>query len=127
MLFDYLTGQMDRHLDNLAILSKDKQIAWYKLYDNGLALGANYSNNIAIERLKSGFFDSRVGSSAEIREELLRYKEILKINNLRLSALNEGKLYEIIDESDVYNQIGSNRRKAMVDFITRQKADIESW
>ena len=128
LIIDYLTGQLDRHMDNMAILEKNGKPTWYKLYDNGLALGGNYSNtDIAIKRLNSGFFNTRVGSSTEIREELIKYKNSMKLGKIILPAITYRSVSSIIDACDIYNQLCKSRRESMVNFMLRQKKDIESW
>lgn len=123
MAFDYLIGQEDRHLNNLAILKMGKNINLYKLYDNGLALSSYLSNNIAIERLKHDFFNSRVGSSKDITNALHKYSGIIS-SRINLNSINFDIIYKIIEDCDRYKEIVKNGKVEMAKFVCKQAENL---
>lgn len=125
IIFDFIIGQQDRHLENLAVLRVDnRKIRWYPLYDNGFCLSACSSHDIAIEELNRGFYASRMGDSSDIEQAILDFRHIIFPDDLRnlikYNKLNENIILNIIDRADKYNQMPNNRRIAITKFIIRQ-------
>lgn len=125
ILFDFITGQRDRHLENISIYSKDGKIGLYPLYDNGLCCFSTESNDNAIIFLRNGFYTSRMGTDEEILNAILKYKNILNIKNFKsiinLDNINYDILHRIIKHSDKYNQLPENRIEETIKFILKQK------
>lgn len=131
IIFDYILGQHDRHLENIAVYRENNnRIVWYPLYDNGLCCFSSYSNDTAIECLDRGFYSSRMGFSEEILKAIQKYRQAIFPNDLRklikYNKINYNILMNIIDKSDKYNQMGAKRREATARFIMRQIKDIHS-
>lgn len=131
IIFDFIMGQQDRHLENLAIEHMDNgKIRWYPLYDNGLCLSSYSSHDIAMIELKNGWYSSRIGQSSWIEENILRFRKLIYPGDLRnlvkYHKLNAEVLMHLIDKSDKYNQIPESRRTAMVDFMMKQVKMIHS-
>lgn len=131
IIFDYILGQHDRHLENIAIYRKNNnRIVWYPLYDNGLCCFSSYSNDTAIEYLDRGFYSSRMGFSEDILEAIQKYRQIIFPDDLRklikYNNINYSILMSIIDKSDKYNQMVLKRRESTARFIMRQISDIHN-
>lgn len=129
ILFDYITGQHDRHLENLALIKRDRIYTWYPLYDNGICCFSVLSNDTAIEALNKGFFDTRIGTSYEILEALYKYRNTIYKGNIldivNYSKVNKELLLNIIDRADKYKQLGIRRREATANFIMKQIETID--
>lgn len=128
IMLDYLVGQQDRHMENLAFIHNRDRLTFYPLYDNGLALYAQMSNSIYKDRLRSGKFTSRMGNSEEIYmtlKELRKRFSNTPINSIiRIDSLNSGVIDKIIKEEDRYNEITSERRRDMVYAIMIRKEEL---
>lgn len=130
IVFDYLVGQMDRHLENLAIIKDGKRIYWYKLYDNGLALQSHLGNETAIGMLKNGTYSSRMGNDREIMKFISdRTREsAYGINCIDTGRMDLDTIYSIINNCDVYNEIIKERKIEMAKFVVRQAMKLnEVW
>ena len=79
IIFDYITAQHDRHLENLSIYRTNSSYIWYPLYDNGLCCFSFEDNEHANNSLKRGFFQGRMGGSLEILETLNEYRDLIFI------------------------------------------------
>jgi len=128
VLLDYLVGQQDRHMENLAFVGNRDKLIFYPLYDNGLALYGNKSNSVYKEYISSGRFESRMGSSEDIYRTLKNIKATfsgVSINKIiKLEFINRKVINDIIKEEDRYNEIIAERRKDMTDFIIRKKEEL---
>ena len=129
IIFDYILGQHDRHLENLSVYKqKNNRVVWYPLYDNGLCCFSSYSNDTAIECLDRGFYSSRMGFSEDILKTIKQYRNLIFPNDLKqlikYNNINYDVVMKIIDKSDKYKQIGIKRREATANFIMRQIKDI---
>ncbi|MBO5389211.1 MAG: HipA domain-containing protein [Lachnospiraceae bacterium] len=129
IIFDYILGQQDRHLENISIyMGNKKNIKLYPLYDNGLCCFASYANDAAIECLDRGFYSSRMGFSEDIYKAICLYRNIIFKDDLRklikYNLLNKNRILNIIDKADKYNQMNMKRREATANFIMRQTTDI---
>lgn len=128
IIFDYIMGQMDRHLENLSVYQSIKGIKWYPLYDNGLCCFSHCSSTAVIEALNNGFYNSRMGSDTEILEAITKYRPIIwpgDLNELiKYKNLSKEKINEIIIKADKYKQIGKERRIATINFIYNQALKI---
>lgn len=125
IIFDFIMGQQDRHLENLAVeRTSDRKIKWYPLYDNGFCLSACSSHDTAITELGRGFYSSRMGDSSYIEENILAFRKLIFPDDLRklirYQNMNIALLLQIIDKSDKYNQIPQSRRQAIANFMMLQ-------
>ncbi len=125
---DYLTGQQDRHMENLAFIRDRDNIQFYPLYDNGLSMHAVKSNSICCDYLYSNKYSSRMGNSSEIYNALKRekgqFKNLSIENIIKISNISDVILHNIIREEDRYKQINNEREKAMVSFIMQKKKEL---
>lgn len=125
IIFDFLTGQRDRHLENIGVYRRDNKISLYPLYDNGISCFSTESNDNAITFLNNGFYSSRMGTDEEILTVIMKYKRIFSILDLNtiinLRNLNYNTLYNIIKHSDKYNQMSERRIEATIEFILNQR------
>lgn len=130
IIFDFIMGQQDRHLENLAVIEVSNRTVWYPLYDNGLCLSACSSHDAAITELNNGWYSSRMGDSSDIEQAILDFRHIIFPDDLRklirYDRLNSNVLLNIIDKSDKYNQIPQSRRMAIVKFMMLQAKMIHS-
>lgn len=128
IIFDYIMGQMDRHLENLSIYRDNRNTTWYPLYDNGLCCFSFYLNDSAIECLKMGHYSSRMGLDSDILEAIIKYRNIIWPGDLRqlihYDRLSPEVIEKIILKADKYKQIGKERRQATVNFIYNQAIKI---
>lgn len=129
IIFDFIMGQHDRHLENLSVYKKKKEIVWYPLYDNGLCCFSTYANDASIDCLKRGFYSSRMGQSDDIIEAIIKYRKTIwdgDLNKLiHYKNLSKKKIYDIIDKADKYNQIGKERKTETANFIFKQAVIID--
>lgn len=131
IIFDYILGQQDRHLENLSIYKKsNNQKIWYPLYDNGFCCFSVYDNDTAIQCLNNRFYSSRIGQSEDILNTLYKYRQLIFKDDLRkiirYDKLNKELILKIIDKADKYNQMTEKRRDATADFILKQAKDIHT-
>ena len=123
LIFDFIVGQIDRHMDNLAIYNDGRVIHLYPLYDNGLCCFSSFSNDTAIQCLNNGFYSSRNGNDVEIYDALKYYRNIYH-GDLRdiiyYHRINYDVLNSIIDKSNKYNQLSAKRKEATIQFILKQ-------
>jgi len=132
IIFDYITGQHDRHLENISIYKNmnNRTIVMYPLYDNGLCCFSIYNNEDAIERLQKRFYPSRMGSSDEIMDAIIKYRHIIYpdnlINIIQYNNVNKDIIMNIINRSDKYKQMKPDRKEAIAEFILSQIKDIHN-
>lgn len=130
VIFDFILGQLDRHMENLAVYRHNGNLSWYPLYDNGFCCFSTDSNDNAIERLNKGFYFSRMGSDSEILNDLINFRDIIYPGDLRniikYHMISKDLLYKLIDKSDKYNQMCETRRQATIQFICKQCECIHS-
>jgi len=129
LAFDFLTGQIDRHLLNIAFTQTKKgTLNLYELYDNGLALYSMRDDDTAINWLNKGNYSGRMGNGEHVYEAL-RYALCLcnsKITNfIQLDKINYNVVLDIIQNSDRYEQIIPERAEAMAKFICRQSDKLK--
>jgi hypothetical protein len=130
IILDYIVGQRDRHLCNIAAINKrgTKSSRLYPLYDNGLCCFSTDSNDIAIKELNNRFYSSRIGSNEDIIRGIQYYRNYIHPGDLReivqYDKINTKVLQYYIDKADKYKQIGKERREATVRFIMRNTVDI---
>lgn len=130
IIFDYILGQMDRHMENLSVYRTNKrQTIWYPLYDNGLCCFSTFGNDAAVKYMDMGYFSSRLGFSEEILQCLVDYRHLIYPGDLReivrYHLLNENVLGEIIDKSNKYNQLTLERRNCTIKFIMNNIREID--
>ncbi len=128
IMLDYLVGQQDRHMENLAFTKERGGLEFYPLYDNGISFCGHMSNSLYRESLRSGKFQSRMGASDEIYETLKglrsRFKEVSINDIIRIGSINEEILNNIIIEEDRYNEIIAERRKDMIYSLMIRKEEL---
>lgn len=131
IIFDFLTGQHDRHLDNLAIMRNrsTKKIKLYPLYDNGLRCFSHLERETAIELLTQGFYSYCYGTSEDIIEAIVKYRESIFNADLALlvnyKALNIRLIEQLLNKSSKYDKLGKQRTEAIAKFIMRQAYIID--
>lgn len=128
IIFDYIMGQMDRHLENISVYKIKRKHIWYPLYDNGLCCFSAYANDAAIQCLNNGFYNSRMGTDEDILEAIIYYRTVIWPGDLRqlihYDRLSPEVIEKIILKADKYKQIGKERRQATVNFIYNQAIKI---
>jgi hypothetical protein len=132
IIFDYIMGQRDRHLGNLALLrnknSINNKLLMYKLYDNGLCCFSTESNDNAIEMLNHRYYSSRIGTNEDIALAIQEYRKLISPGDLReivqYDKVNEKVLKYYFEKVDKYHQIGKERQQASIKFIMRNTLDI---
>jgi hypothetical protein len=132
IIFDYIMGQRDRHLSNLALLrnknATSNKTYMYKLYDNGLCCFATESNDNAIEMLNNRHYSSRIGTNEDIIKAIQDYRNLINPGDLRelvqYDKLNDKVLKYYFEKADKYHQIGKERQLASINFIMRNALDI---
>ena len=122
MCFDFLVGQADRHLDNLALVKVGNKLLWYKLFDNGLALQSHLGNDESIKMLKLGHYRASVGLSGDIIELLHKLVNMIPYSKhcIELKFITFDNVYGVIDKCDIYNEIIKQRKTEMANFVVRQ-------
>lgn len=129
LVFDYIMGQLDRHMENMAFIVDKGSYKLYPAFDNGLCCFTPTSIDLnAIEQLKNGFYENRIGSDEEILRALYRYRpaiwnsdlrQIIRYNNLSYNSINN-----IITQCDKYNQFRAARKNETIQFILRNAQKI---
>lgn len=127
MLFDFLVGQQDRHLENLAVLENKKtnRRNLYPLYDNGLCCFSHIDKENAIELLHKGFYNSCNGPSEDIIKALVKYRNIVFYNVdlatvVNYKIINVNLIEQLLNEASKYDKLGKQRTIAVAEFIKRQ-------
>lgn len=129
IVFDYITGQQDRHLDNLAFIKYNNgRLGLYKLYDNGLCMESHNNDEIAINILNNGHYKSSMGFSNYIYESIIEHSH--KINRKPLSMVNirnisKSGISKILVSCDIYKQIHKDRKDAIANFIVKQIQSLD--
>lgn len=130
LIFDYILGQLDRHMDNLSVYKSKNSIQWYPLYDNGYCCFSTYGNDSAIQSLKNGFYLSRLGYDNEIFESLYRHRNTIYSDDIRkiirYNKINRDILIKIFNKANKYNQLTDERRDASIEFILGNIKDIDA-
>jgi len=135
IILDYIVGQRDRHLSNLAVIYKkvnNKIIDFklYNLYDNGLCCFASDSSDNRIKSLGNKFYSSRIGSNEDIINNIYLYRDTIYTNDLRYlvqyEKLNASNLDYYITKADKYKQITKSCKHAIIEFILRNCNDIHN-
>lgn len=124
LIFDFITGQQDRHLDNLAIIkNQNGRLAFYKLYDNGLCMESHNNNDVAIQVLNEGFYKSSMGVSEHILDTIREYSirlNLKPINMVDIHWVSFNELVNILSGCDIYKQVRKDRKEAIAKFVISQ-------
>lgn len=124
--FDFLVGQIDRHLQNIAFLTKKSKIVrYYGLYDNGLCLNAHLPNDVAIQCLNSGYYAGRMGDTDDLLEAIGICREFGVRSSINILNLNEKSLRYLFHSSDKFMELNRLRIDGMIFFILHQKSRLE--
>lgn len=120
-VIDYITGQQDRHLGNIAVVF-NKKTRKYKLmymYDNGLALFSHLPNSTALEMLSKKVFSNRTGSNKMLLQYIKENSKTVsnKICVRKVKRLLYSEVYNIIENSNKFNQMSIDRMNHMTRFI----------
>lgn len=135
IILDYIVGQRDRHLANLAVIykkvnNKILDFKLYNLYDNGLCCFASDSSDNRIQFLNNKFYSSRIGSNEEIISAIYQYRDRIYTNDLiylvHYEKLNSSNLDYYISKADKYRQINKSCKRAIIDFILSNCWDIHN-
>lgn len=131
IIFDYIMGQQDRHMENLSVYMSAKNGAMlYPIYDNGICCHSTLGNDAAIVHLKHLYFSSRMGISSDIYEALWRYRALVCPGDLRnivnYNKLTKENILRAIKVSNKYNQLTQERINHTVQFILGHVREIDN-
>ncbi len=130
LILDYLLGQLDRHLLNVAIIQDvENNICICPLYDNGISLYSIYADDIAIEFLNSYRYDGRMGCDEDVLRAINIGLDAIGIgvsNLVRIGKIDRNTLNKVIQSADKFKQISKTRKSAMVNFSMNQLKNLRS-
>lgn len=99
-LLDFITRQDDRHLSNIAMITKGKQTRMYPLYDNGKSLFFDEPKEIVKQAVNDiiGYATTfgEVGTYYDVVEEIARTESIGTLIDLNV---NEKEILKVLQDS----------------------------
>lgn len=134
MYFDYILGQQDRHLKNIAVINKigdkGRNYKLYPLFDNGYALECDSFRTLEEPLNGTGYFKNCVGDIYDMYKFFKRKSEedekkpIAIIPKLRDISVSRDTIEEIIEISDSYKELREVRKKRIVEFILNRVNEL---
>ncbi len=123
LVFDYIIGNTDRHLNNFGIIRDASTLEWKcfaPLYDNGTSMGCDcYPDQLVSE----AGLDAKPFSTYFPRQmELVR-----DIGWIEMEAVRKGidRASEVFGSVEQYREDG--RAEAIYEFLMSRADDLEAW